>query len=105
MLRGVRGTLVALVLLARIALPAAAADVVPQQTVTPVTPGNEQRIEQLAPAGEQRVETLTAEQLQQVSGAEKGPIRRGVETAGKVVLGVVALGVSLGFTVASLLLF
>src|SRR5947207_2281817 len=48
---------------------------------------------------------IDPEQAQRISTAEKSPVRRGVETAGKVALGVVALGISLGFTFASLLLF
>ena len=85
-----RAALLPLVLL----LGLAGAAVPAEQTVTPLPPVSEQHVEQIDP-----------EQAQRISTAEKSPVRRGVETAGKVALGVVALGISLGFTFASLLLF
>jgi hypothetical protein len=101
----VRSTVIALALLVRLALPALAADDAQVQTITPVEPAVEQRVEAVG-GGEQQVEPLSAEQLQNIAGAPKqSTARRVAGTAGKVVLGVAALGISLGFTVASLLFF
>ena len=83
----------------------AGAAVPAEQTVTPLPPATEQRVEPVDAGSEQHVEQIDPAEAQRISTREKGSVRRGVETAGKVVLGVVALGVSLGFTVASLLLF
>jgi hypothetical protein len=49
------------------------------------------------------VTALDPQGEQQVTG-EKGVVRHGFATAGKVVLGVVAAGVSVGVMVAELLL-
>jgi hypothetical protein len=73
--------------------------------VTPVVPGVEQRVERVETGDVQHVEQLDPEQMQRISAASNGPVRRGLATAGKVVVGVIAVGVSLGFTAASLLLF
>ena len=62
--------------------------------VEPVETGDVQRVEHLDPGDAQRV-----------SAESQGQVRRGLATAGKVVVGIVALAVSLGFTAASLLLF
>ena len=101
MLPAVRAALLPLVLL----LGLAGAAVPAEQTVTPLPPATEQRVESIDAGSEQHVEQIDPEQAQRISTAEKSPVRRGVETAGKVALGVVALGISLGFTFASLLLF
>ena len=100
-LPAVRAALLPLVLL----LGLAGAAVPAEQTVTPLPPVTEQRVEPIDAGSEQHVEQIDPEQAQRISTAEKSPVRRGVETAGKVALGVVALGISLGFTFASLLLF
>jgi len=91
-----------LVLVVGLALQAAADDG-DEQRVTPVTPAAEQRVEALPPAGEQRVEAVDAGGIQQVTGGTKGPLRRGLETTGKVVLGVLAAVISLGVMAASLI--
>ena len=107
MLAGVRGAIgtvpLTLVFVLRVAVPVLATGEPPEQTVVPITPGAEQRVEALDPAGEQRVEQLGGDGLQHVTGASKGPVRRGAERVGKVVVGVVAAGVSIGAMVASLL--
>ena len=92
------------VLSLQLALPVRAANEVREQTVTPLVPQQEQRVEPLVPEGEQRVEALDAEGIQQVTQGTKGPVRRGAETAAKVVLGVLAAGVAIGAMVASLML-
>ena len=78
----------------------------------------EQRVEPLAPPIEQRVEAVGAgdheSDVQAVEiigeqdiGAQEPPSgpQKAASTAGKVVLGVAAAGISLGFMVASLLFF
>jgi hypothetical protein len=96
----------ALVLLAfvvQLALPVLAANEL-EQTITPITPTQEQRVVPLGSAGEQHVEALNAEGVQQLVGqGSKGPGQRAAETAGKVVLGVVAFATAVGATVAALL--
>jgi hypothetical protein len=90
-------------LVLRVAVPVLATDEPAEQTVVPLTPGTEQRVEAIAPSGEQRVETLDAAGLQHVTGADKSAARRGAEGVGKVVVGVLAAGISIGAMVASLL--
>ncbi len=85
--------------------PEQAATPGPEQRVEPVETGDEQHVERLDSATEQRVEHLDSADVQRLSTENKGPVRRGLETAGKVVIVTVALGVSLGFTLASLLFF
>ncbi len=98
----------ALVLALGLSVPALAAGEVPeQQTVTAIDPQGEQRVEPVASQGEQHVELIDAQGEQQVSGGQgghKGSVQRGFETAGKVALGVVAAGVSVGVMLAELLL-
>ncbi len=78
----------------------------------------EQSIQELAPPVEQRVEAVGAgdheADVQAVEilrdqdiGAQEPPSgpEKVASTAGKIALGLVAAGVSLGFTVASMLLF
>ena len=101
---GVRSALLSLVLVLGLAVAAVAAEG-PEQTVTPVVPGVEQRVEPVETGDVQRVEPLDPDQMQRISAESNGPVRRGLVTAGKVAVGIVALGVSLGFTVATLLLF
>lgn len=88
-----------------LAVRSLASEPVAEQSVTPVTPSAEQRVEPISGAGEQHVETVDARGVQEVTGGNKGPVRRGAETAGKVLLGVTAAGVSIAFTVASLMFF
>jgi len=99
-----RAVLLPLVVVLGLAGAAVGADS-PEQTVTPVAPGVEQRVEPVETGDVQRVEHLDPGDAQRVSAENKGHIRQGVATAGKVVVGIVALAVSLGFTAASLLLF
>jgi hypothetical protein len=73
--------------------------------VTPVVPGVEQRVEPVQTGDVQHVEQLDPEQMQRISAQSNSPVRRGLANAAKVAVGVVALGVSLGFTLATLLLF
>jgi hypothetical protein len=95
--------LLATLLLVAVAITPAANEI-PEQSVTPVVPGGEQRIEAVAPAAEQHVQALDATGAQQaVTGGHKGPVRRGAEATGKVVLGVFAAVISLGAMAASLL--
>lgn len=83
----------------------AASDVEPQvQQVTPITPTEQQRVEQLTPEGQQRVELLDAGNEQGVSEGTKSPMRRAADGTAKVVVGVTAFAVSIGATVAALLL-
>ena len=107
MLPGVR-RLVAVALLTgglvlRVAVPVGATGEPTEQTVVPLTPGVEQRVEPVTPPAEQHVEQLAGDGIQQVSGENKGVFRRGAEGVAKVVVGVVAAGVSIGAMVASLL--
>ena len=88
----------------RLAVPAFAADEAPeQQTVTAIEPQGEQRVEPVPPPAEQQVAALDPQGEQQVIGGQKGPVRRGFEKAGKVALGVLAAGVSVGVMLAELL--
>lgn len=97
--------LLALAFLVRIALPALASSDPVEQTVTPIAPRGEQRVEPVTPPAEQRVEALDAAGAQQVTGASKSPAASAANGVAKVVLGVVAAGVSIGVMVASLLFF
>ncbi len=93
----------AVVLGLRLVAPAAAGEA-PEQRVTPLTPEVTQRVEAVTPSGEQRVEMLDAQALQDVSAhTPPSAAHKAASNAGKAVLAVMALGVSLGFTVASLL--
>lgn len=77
-----------------------------EQSVVPVTPGIEQRVEPIESATAQEVEPLEGDGLQHVlTPAPKGAFRRGAESVGKGALAVMALGISIGFTAASLLFF
>ena len=99
-----RAALLPLVLLLGLAAVVGAAEA-PEQSVTPIVPDVEQRVEPVETGDVQRVEPLDPDQMQRISAESNGPVRRGLVTAGKVAVGIVALGVSLGFTVATLLLF
>src|SRR2546427_13228198 len=90
--------------LARFALPALAAGEASTQSVTPIEPRVEQRIEPITPPGEQQVEALDADGVQRVTAGRKNSVRRTVDAATKVVVGVTAFAVAVGATVASLLL-
>jgi hypothetical protein len=107
MLPGVRRVLavvpLTIALVLRVAVPVLATGDALEQTIVPLTPGTEQRVEAITPPGEQRVEQLDEAGVQHVTGADKSPVRRGAEGVGKVVVGVVAAGVSIGAMVASLL--
>lgn len=84
-------------------LPAVAANEATVQSVTPLTPGVEQRVEPLNPEAEQQVQMVGGEGTQQVAEGTTGPGGRVVQGVVKVVVGVLAAGVSLGVMVASLL--
>jgi len=92
-----------LALVVQLALPVLAANEIPEQSVTPIAPSQEQRVEPLSPGGEQRVEVVDAQGVQDVGQGTKSAAQRGVETTGKVVLGVVAFALSVGMTIATLL--
>jgi hypothetical protein len=90
-------------LVIRVAVPVGATGEPAEQTVVPITPSVEQRVEPIAPPAEQHVEQLDGDGVQHVSGEQKTVFRRSAEGAAKVVVGVVAAGVSIGAMVASLL--
>jgi hypothetical protein len=80
------------------------AEEVPEQRVTPITPEATQRVEALTPPETQRVEALDAQAVENVSPPTRQTTAgRIASNTGKAVLAVMALGVSLGVTVASLL--
>jgi hypothetical protein len=84
-----------------LARPAVAADAV--QTVTPLSSDGEQRVEPLAPAAEQHVQAVGGKGTQQVEDGTTGPGGRALDGVVKVIVGVLAAGVSLGVMVASLI--
>ena len=96
---------VLLALLAGLA-PAALARGV-EQTVTPIVPRVEQRIEAVTPSGiVQEVRPVDTQQMQTVSEPE--PLSASAEaasTAAKIGTGILAVAISVGFTIASLLFF
>jgi hypothetical protein len=100
MLPPVKALLLALVV--QLALPVLAANEL-EQTVTPITPSQQQRVETLSPGGEQRVERLDAEGVQGVGQASSNPAKRSAGVASKVAIGVMAFVVSVGATVATLM--
>ena len=76
-----------------------------EQTVEPIVPRGEQVVQPLASPGEQVVERMGTTEEQQV-GIQEPPstAAKVASTAGKVVTGVAAAGVSLGAMAAMLLL-
>jgi len=94
----------ALAVALRLAVPAFAAGEAPEQTVTAIEPQGEQRVEPVPPPPEQEVAALDPQSEQQVTSGQRGAVRRGFETAGKVALGVLAAGVSVGVMLAELIL-
>ncbi len=94
----IAATIVAGVLLA--GMPAGAAE----QTITPLTPSNEQRVEMLG-GGEQGVRAVETQQVATVVPQEPPSAAAKVaSTVGKAVLAVVGAAVALGAMAASLLL-
>ena len=87
-----------------LAVPAFTAGEAPEQTVTAIEPQGEQRVEPVPPPPEQEVAALDPQSEQQVTSGQRGAVRRGFETAGKVALGVLAAGVSVGVMLAELIL-
>ena len=82
------------------------ADEAAEQKVTPLTPQAEQRVEDITPTGTQRVLMLDPKGVQDVTvPTPPGAAHKAASAVGKVALTVVAVGVSLGWTAASLLLF
>jgi len=94
----------ALAVALRLAVPASAAGEAPEQTVTAIEPQGEQRVEPVTPPAEQVVAALDAQSEQQVTSEQKSGVRHGFETAGKVALGVLAAGISVGVMLAELIL-
>jgi len=96
---------VLLALLAGIA-PAAVARGV-EQTVTPIVPRVEQRIEAVTPSGiVQDVRPIDAQQVQAVSEPEPpNASAEAASTAAKIGTGILAVAISVGFMIASLLFF
>jgi hypothetical protein len=77
-----------------------------EQKVTPLTPQAEQRVQDITSAETQRVQMLDPQGVQDVSApTPPGPGQKAASAVGKVALTVVAVGVSLGMTAASLLFF
>jgi len=103
MLAAVKRTLATLALVLGLSVVGLAANEASEQTITPITPSVQQRVEAVTPPGEQRVEALDAKGLQDVTHGSKGPVQRGAEAVGKVVIGVLAATIAIGATVASLL--
>src|SRR5690348_1327996 len=106
MLPAVRRAAATVLLLGMLAAPALAANVPPEQTVTPIVPKVEQRVDPLgSPDAEQRVQTVDADGTQAVSGGTReGSFRRGANAVAKVAIGIVAAAVAIGSTAAALLL-
>lgn len=75
-----------------------------EQTVTVLTPLEDQRIEAMAPVAEQQVQMIGEAGEQGIDPARPAE-NKTLGKIGKGALAVVSLGVSLGFTVASLLFF
>jgi len=90
-------------LVLRVAVPVGATGEPAEQTVVPLDSGVEQRVEPVTPPAEQHVEQLAGDGVQSVSQENKSVVRRGAEGVAKVVVGVVAAGVSVGAMIASLL--
>jgi hypothetical protein len=105
-LLGVRTSSLLTVLLAGATLAVAPARAT-EQTITVLTPPHEQRVEAVGGTEDlQRVDAVAEGQLQPVAAQEApSPAAKAASTAGKVVLGVSAAAVAVGFTVASLLFF
>ena len=76
-----------------------------EQTITPLTPPSEQRIERLGGDGGQNVGAIaSAEDIQRIDAPEPpSPTAKKASTVGKFVLGVTAAGISLGAMAASLI--
>lgn len=104
MLGVVKRILATLALVLGLSVVGLAANEVSEQTITPITPPVQQRVEGVTPPGEQHVEALDAKGMQEITHGSKGPVQRGAEAVGKVVIGVLAAGIAIGVTVASLLL-
>jgi hypothetical protein len=106
MLPPVRRAAATVLLLGMLAAPALAANTPPEQTVTPIVPKTEQRVDALgSPDAEQRVQTVDADGTQAVSGGTReGAFRRSANAVAKVAIGIVAAAVAIGSTAAALLL-
>jgi hypothetical protein len=76
-----------------------------EQTITPLTPPDEQRIERLGGESGQNVEAIaSADDTQRIDvPVPPSPTAKKASTAGKFVLGVAAAGISLGAMAASLI--
>src|SRR5262249_40115484 len=103
--RHVRITIAALLLLAGIVFGPRGFAAGVEQTITPITPPVEQRIERLGGDGGQRVDALaSADDAQRVD--VPGPptaTQKAASTAGKFVVGVAAAGISVAAMAATLM--
>lgn len=102
-----RRTLALVVLVAGLAAVApSGADVITEQTVTPIVPDEQQQVVAITPPQEQQVEAVVVSGTQ-VVGPNVAPTEadRAASTAGKIALGVASAALSLGATAAMLLFF
>ena len=95
---------VVLALVLQVPLAGLAANQPAEQTITALPADTEQRIEALTPPGEQHVEALDPDSMQRIGEGTTSPVGRGFRSVAKVVVGVLAAGVSVGVMLASLLL-
>ena len=94
---------IALALSLGIALPVAAVSE-RQQTVTPLTPPNEQAVQALSPSAEQHVESFGDTGVQGVQAGYENENKSAVGKASKAAVAVLALGVAVATTIAFLLI-
>ncbi len=104
-LRAVRASIAFVVVLAATTCAVSVARA-SEQTITPLTPGYEQRIERLGgDDGTQQVEAVDESRIQAIGPQDPpSPTVKAASTAGKFTLGVLAAVISVGATVASLML-
>lgn len=105
-LRRVRASLLLTVLLAGATLVTAPARAT-EQKIEVLTPPHEQRVEAVGGTEDlQRVDAVAEGQAQQVAAQEApSPVVKAATTAGKIVTGISAAAVAVGFTIAALLFF
>lgn len=73
------------------------------QQVEPIEPPDEQHVEPLAGGRAQVIESLDPDRIQHIEPARpRGAVRRALDTAGKVTLAVLSVGISLGAMIAPL---
>lgn len=105
-LRAVRASLLLTVLLAGATLVVAPARAT-EQTIEVLTPPHEQRVEAVGGTQDLQGVVAVAEGQPQAVAAQEAPspAAKAASTAGKIVVGISAAAVAVGFTVASLLFF